>query len=176
MPASLLLRTLGALVAEQSLSWCSFAAEFALRDRSAGVLQGSESVRSREAGASDNFARLKSDHVLEPRTQLVDDAEGKRAFGRRDASSEHASPFARFFEFRYPALIDSCEGSLVPYAAAYFVGSLTVNRCRPFLRRRLRTALPHLVSMRVRNPWVRIRRLFRGRYVGLPIDYSNQRR
>src|SRR6476620_142911 len=57
----------------------------------------------------------------------------------------------------------------VRYAAAYFVGNLTVKRRRPFFRRRLRTARPHLVSIRARNPCVRMRRLFRGRYVGLPI-------
>jgi hypothetical protein len=52
---------------------------------------------------------------------------------------------------------------------AYFEGSCTVRRLRPFFRLRLRTSRPHRVAMRVRNPCVRMRRLLRGRYVGLPM-------
>jgi hypothetical protein len=47
-----------------------------------------------------------------------------------------------------------------------FDGSDTVSRLRPFFRRRERTARPQRVAMRARNPWVLIRRLFRGRYDG----------
>ena len=46
---------------------------------------------------------------------------------------------------------------------AYFDGSLTVRRLRPFFRRRLSVSLPHFVSIRARNPCVAMRRLFRGR-------------
>jgi hypothetical protein len=42
----------------------------------------------------------------------------------------------------------------------------TVSRFRPFFRRRESTARPQRVAIRARNPWVLIRRLFRGRYVG----------
>ena len=59
-------------------------------------------------------------------------------------------------------------------APAYLSGSRTVRRLRPFLRRRLSTSRPQRVSMRVRNPCVRTRRLLRGRYVGLPISYSSK--
>jgi hypothetical protein len=52
---------------------------------------------------------------------------------------------------------------------AYFDGSRTVRRFRPFFRRRLKTSRPQRVDMRVRKPCVRIRRLFRGRYVGFPM-------
>jgi hypothetical protein len=34
----------------------------------------------------------------------------------------------------------------------------TPNRFRPFARRRLSTRRPPLVSIRTRNPWVRLRR------------------
>jgi hypothetical protein len=57
-------------------------------------------------------------------------------------------------------------------APAYLVGSLTVSLFRPFFRLRLNTSRPHRVDIRVRNPCVRIRRLLRGRYVGLPITSS----
>ncbi len=49
------------------------------------------------------------------------------------------------------------------YAPAYLVGSRTVSCFRPFLRRRASTSRPHLSDIRRRKPWVRIRRLFRGR-------------
>lgn len=55
------------------------------------------------------------------------------------------------------------------YAPAYFDGSFTVRRRRPFLRRRLSTSRPHFVDMRKRNPCLRILFLFRGLYVGFPI-------
>jgi hypothetical protein len=47
-----------------------------------------------------------------------------------------------------------------------FDGNETVRRLRPFLRRRERTARPHRVAIRARNPCLVIRRLFRGRYDG----------
>ena len=62
-----------------------------------------------------------------------------------------------------------CEESRGSYAPAYLEGNWTVSRLRPFLRRRLRTSRPHLVAIRNLKPCVRIRRLLRGRYVGLPI-------
>lgn len=47
-----------------------------------------------------------------------------------------------------------------------FDGSDTVNRLRPFFRRRDRTARPQRVAIRARNPCLLMRRLFRGRYDG----------
>jgi hypothetical protein len=74
-------------------------------------------------------------------------------------------------------VIRAAPGYLKDHAAAYFDGSFTTRRLRPFFRRRLRTSRPHRVSIRARNPCVRMRRLFRGRYVGLPIhSFSRNRR
>ena len=47
-----------------------------------------------------------------------------------------------------------------------FDGTRTVSCFRPFLRRRDRTARPHRVAMRARNPCLLTRRLLRGRYDG----------
>ena len=58
-------------------------------------------------------------------------------------------------------------------APAYFEGRRTVSSLRPFLRRRFRTSRPHRVDIRSRKPWVLMRRLFRGRYVGLPMTTPN---
>jgi hypothetical protein len=59
-------------------------------------------------------------------------------------------------------------------------GIRTVRTFRPFFRRRDSTARPHRVDIRARKPWVLIRRLLRGRYVGCitppmsPISYLDQ--
>jgi hypothetical protein len=50
----------------------------------------------------------------------------------------------------------------------------TVSRFRPFLRRRDKTARPQRSAMRKRNPCLAIRRLFRGRYVGIIAVHSFQ--
>ena len=50
-----------------------------------------------------------------------------------------------------------------PLRSGVLVRELYGEALPALLRRRLRTARPHLVSMRVRNPWVLIRRLLRGR-------------
>ena len=62
-----------------------------------------------------------------------------------------------------------CAENARSYAPAYFDGSFTVRRLRPFLRRRLSTSRPHFVDMRRRNPCLRILFLFLGLYVGFPI-------
>jgi len=111
-------------------------------------------------------------HTSGLQTPPVDEIEGKRQFGRRDAWSEDASPALQPVWSPTLSSTDGSEEMSVRYAAAYFVGSLTVRRRRPFLRRRLRTSRPHFVSIRVRKPWVRMRRLFRGRYVGLPMHQT----
>ena len=64
----------------------------------------------------------------------------------------------------------AARGYLKDHAAAYLDGSRTVRRLRPFFLRRLSTSRPHRVAIRARKPCVRMRRLFRGRYVGLPIQ------
>ncbi len=63
----------------------------------------------------------------------------------------------------YPESAAGRVGGGGDQAPAYLEGSLTVKRLRPFLRRRLKTSLPHFVSIRVRNPCVLMRRLLRGR-------------
>lgn len=50
----------------------------------------------------------------------------------------------------------------------------TVKRFRPFLRRRDNTARPQRSAIRSRKPCLAIRRLFRGRYVGIIAVYSFQ--
>src|SRR4029079_10839923 len=47
-----------------------------------------------------------------------------------------------------------------------FDGSETVSRLRPFFLRRDKTARPHGLAIRARNPCLLMRRLFRGRYDG----------
>lgn len=81
-----------------------------------------------------------------------------------------ALPSFRMRSMSWRRVILAALGYFKDHAAAYFDGSFTVRRLRPFLRRLLRTSRPHFVSIRVRNPCLRIRRLFRGRYVGLPIS------
>lgn len=48
----------------------------------------------------------------------------------------------------------------------------TESRFRPFLRRRDNTARPQRSAMRLRKPCLAIRRLFRGRYVGIIAGHS----
>ena len=60
-------------------------------------------------------------------------------------------------------VIRAALGYIKDHAAAYLDGNFTVRLLRPFLRRRLKTARPHRVAIRARKPWVRIRRLLRGR-------------
>ena len=59
-------------------------------------------------------------------------------------------------------------------ARACFEPMETVSRFRPFLRRRDKTARPQRSAMRKRNPCLAIRRLFRGRYVGIIAVHSFQ--
>ena len=87
-----------------------------------------------------------------------------------------ALPSFRMLSISWRRVILAALGYFKTHATAYFEGSFTVRRCRPFFLRRLRTARPHRVDMRVRNPCVRIRRLFRGRYVGFPITNASPER
>jgi hypothetical protein len=45
---------------------------------------------------------------------------------------------------------------------AYFLAIVTLRRFRPLARRRFSTWRPWCVFMRLRNPWVRFRRMFEG--------------
>lgn len=45
---------------------------------------------------------------------------------------------------------------------SYFLAIVTTRFLRPFLRRRLIVRRPPTVFIRLRNPWVRLRRLFEG--------------
>lgn len=57
---------------------------------------------------------------------------------------------------------------------ACFEAMVTVRRFRPFFRRRDSTARPQRSAIRFRNPCRAIRRLFRGRYVGIMAQHSFQ--
>ena len=59
--------------------------------------------------------------------------------------------------------------------AVYLDGICTEMRLRPFRRRRLKVSRPHFVSIRARKPCLRIRRVLRGRYVGLPMTILGER-
>jgi hypothetical protein len=108
-------------------------------------------------------------HISEQPHPPADGATEKQRLEPRDPQ------FASAFLSAVPApgqLFSSaadCEESRGSYTPAYLEGNWTASRLRPFFRRRLRTSRPHLVAMRNLKPCVRIRRLLRGRYVGLPI-------
>ncbi len=111
-------------------------------------------------------------HVLEPPLLLLDEATGKQTPELRDTRFASASLHVVPVPGRPLSSAAIHEESQRPYTPAYFEGSWTVSRFRPFLRRRLRTSRPHLVAIRNLKPCVRMRRLLRGRYVGLPIQCS----
>jgi|GEM_PF-3454231 len=110
-----------------------------------------------------------STHASEQPPLLADEATGKQMPGLRDTRFASASLHVVPTPGRLRSSAASCEESRGSYAPAYLEGNWTVSRLRPFLRRRLRTSRPHLVAIRNLKPCVRIRRLLRGRYVGLPI-------
>lgn len=83
-------------------------------------------------------------------------------------------PVVRMRSISCRRVILAALGYFNDHAAAYFEGSFTTRRFRPFFRRRLSTSRPQRVSIRARNPCFRMRRLFRGRYVGLPISTALQ--
>ena len=105
----------------------------------------------------------------EPPLQLSDEATGKQTPEPRDTRFASASLRVVPTPDRLLSSDAGREESRRPYMPAYLEGNWTVSRLRPFLRRRLKTSRPHLVAIRNLNPCVRIRRLLRGRYVGLPI-------
>jgi hypothetical protein len=108
-------------------------------------------------------------HVSEQPPLLADEATGKQIPEPRDTRFASASLRVVPTPGRLLSSAAGSEESRGAYTPAYLEGSWTVSRLRPFFRRRLRTSRPHLVAMRNLKPCVRIRRLLRGRYVGLPI-------
>jgi len=108
-------------------------------------------------------------HVSEQRPPLADGTTGKQRPEPRDTRFASASLHVVPAPSRLLSSAAGCEESRDAYTPAYLEGSWTVSRLRPFFRRRLRTSRPHLVAIRNLKPCVRIRRLLRGRYVGLPI-------
>ena len=68
-----------------------------------------------------------------------------------------------FFGKRFPAAARSRPA--LPIRPFYFLAIVTETRLRPLARRRLNTARPDRVRIRVRNPWVRLRLLLWGWYV-----------
>src|ERR1700682_1534109 len=108
-------------------------------------------------------------HISEQPPLLAGEATGKQRHEPRDTRSASASLHVVPTPGRLLSSAAGCEESGGSYTPAYLEGSWTVSRLRPFFRRRLRTSRPHLVAIRNLKPCVRIRRLLRGRYVGLPI-------
>jgi hypothetical protein len=110
------------------------------------------------------FARASERPLL-----FADEATGKQKPELRDSRFASASLHVVPAPGRLLSSAAGCEESRGSYTPAYLEGNWTVSRFRPFFRRRLKTSRPHLVAMRNLKPCVRIRRLLRGRYVGLPI-------
>lgn len=108
-------------------------------------------------------------HASEPPLLLADEVTGKHRPELRDSRFAFASLHVVPAPGRLLSSAADCEESRGSYTPAYLEGNWTVSRLRPFFRRRLKTSRPHLVAIRNLKPWVRIRRLLRGRYVGLPI-------
>jgi hypothetical protein len=108
-------------------------------------------------------------HVSEQQPPLADEATGKQRSELRDTRFASASLCVVPTPDRLLSSAAGCEESQGAYTPAYLEGNWTVSRLRPFFRRRLRTSRPHFVAIRNLKPCVRIRRLLRGRYVGLPI-------
>jgi hypothetical protein len=108
-------------------------------------------------------------HVSEQPPLLADGATGKERLELLDTRFASASLHVVPAPGRLLSSAAGCEESRGSYTPAYLEGNWTVSRLRPFFRRRLRTSRPHLVAIRNLKPCVRIRRLLRGRYVGLPI-------
>jgi hypothetical protein len=108
-------------------------------------------------------------HVSEQPPLPADEATGRRRPGPRDTRCVSASLHVVPARGRLVSSAAGCGESRGSYAPAYLDGNWTVSRLRPFFRRRLKTSRPHLVAIRNLKPCVRIRRLLRGRYVGLPI-------
>ena len=122
----------------------------------------------RAAQSPSNAASLDCARPLHASNEARQPPPGQKAAGKSDTEP-------RDVQFGIAPLADVSPRVLCPESAAvrggsggdqtpaYLEGSLTVRRLRPFLRRRLRTSLPHFVSIRVRNPCVLMRRLLRGR-------------
>lgn len=108
-----------------------------------------------------------------PPTLIWQNSTGRQWRGRRDDPSAIASPSVSRAEARPRSLSACVADTRTHYAPAYFEGSLTVKILRPFFRRLLKIARPHFVAIRVRNPCLRMRRLFLGRYVGFPMISPN---
>ena len=126
-------------------------------------------ARPHAGAASGGYEESSDFRILELRSPHADVTEGKAMPGHRETLSEHASPLAS--QAGAPPFVSGGAFAETPafQAPAYFDGSLTVRRLRPFFLRRLRVSRPQRVDMRVRKPWVFTRRLFLGRYVGFPM-------
>ena len=109
-------------------------------------------------------------HASEQPLLRADEARGKQKPELRDSRFASASLHVVPAPGRLLSSAAGCEESRGSYTPAYLEGNWTVSRLRPFFRRRLKTSRPHLVAIRNLKPCVRIRRLLRGRYVGLPIN------
>jgi hypothetical protein len=128
-----------------------------------------EDARARVDAVSCDSDRRFFAHVSAQPPLPANEATGKQRPELRDTRFASASLHVVPAPGRFLSSAAACEESRSSYTPAYLEGSWTVSRLRPFFRRRLRTSRPHLVAIRNLKPCVRIRRLLRGRYVGLPI-------
>lgn len=127
----------------------------------------------RTCSRSRRFRRFRSTALCPNRgttipTRILEKREGLQR--TTSALVRRVLPAFRMCSISWRRVTLAAPGYFKDHAAAYFDGSFTVSRLRPFLRRRLSTSRPHRVSIRARNPCLRMRRLLRGRYVGLPIS------
>jgi len=142
------------------------------RDRLARRLAADRSILRAQSPASDvslRCARQRSAHdgARRPRCARCPSSPSRSGVrGRVRAAGVRSRGPAQGLAL---ASVAALAGARIRQAPAYFDGSLTVRRRRPFLRRRLKTSRPHFVDILVLNPCFRIRRLFLGRYVGFPI-------
>jgi hypothetical protein len=140
------------------------------RARLPGRLQATaEAVRAHVDAVWCDSARRCFAHVSEQPLLLANGPTGKQRPELRDTLFASASLHVEPAPGRLLSSAAVCEETRSSYTPAYLEGNWTVSRLRPFFRRRLKTSRPHLVAIRNLKPCVRIRRLLRGRYVGLPI-------
>jgi hypothetical protein len=138
-------------------------------DLHARLLVRAEAAQARVNGVWCGSDRQCFAHVSEQPPLLSDEGAGKQRPELRDTRFASASLHVAPTPGRFLSSAAGCEESRGAYTPAYLEGNWTVSRLRPFFRRRLKTSRPHFVAMRNLKPCVRMRRLLRGRYVGLPI-------
>jgi hypothetical protein len=122
------------------------------RNRWVPATEAHQSVRLPGSAVSRDFVPQLSGNDGARLLQLWSVVPAIRCVGPQDTRCEIAFPVAAPSLALSPALACAFAEGAVAQAPAYFDGSLTVSRLRPLFRRRLRTSLPHFVSILARNP------------------------